>query len=209
MIAATARSYWRELVIGVLLLALVGLSATTCQYRKKGVSAKSQQTIDSLAATRPAFDSAQSQSRVDELAHVTAAARMEAAVAKLTKSAAQDRQTADRLAAAALTAGTDAAQWRVAYEARTDEAVTLRAALDTANARADAERMARLEADRRAARDSARTVALQNLALGLERDANRAANCRIARIIPCITRTQAFVGGAILGGAATYAAVNR
>ena len=62
-----------------------------------------------------------------------------------------------------------------------------------------------MEADRRASRDSARTVALQNLALGLERDANRAANCRIARIIPCITRMQAFVGGAVLGVAATVA----
>jgi hypothetical protein len=190
------RSYWREALIGLLLLVIIVGSVATCRYTKKGVSEKSQKTIDSLQVTRPAHDSALLVTRQEEAAHVLAAETLARSVERLRSVAAQQRRVADSLAALL--------EWQAAYVARTQEADSLRKVADDATARAEQERFARLQADRRAALDSARNVALQKLALGLEKDANRAANCRIAGFIPCATRTQTFVAGAVLGGAGAY-----
>lgn len=192
-----ARSYWRELLIGLLLLVIVIGSVATCQYSKKGVSEKNQGTIDSLKLTEPAFDSAQLVTLQQEAEHIAAAARLEAAVRQLATVAARQRGIADSLA--------HAQRWEAAYYAERRHGDTLQAALDSANARADREQAARKEADLRAARDSSRRVALANLVTGLEKDANKAATCRVALILPCITRTQAFVGGVVAGAIGTYA----
>lgn len=204
-----ARSYWRELLIALLLLAIVIGSVATCQYRKKGVSEQSQKTIDSLAATQPAFDSTQLVSRRTEATHVATALTHQTTVTRATSAANRERISADSLARVAITAVNDAIKWRDAYFARTREADSLRVALGAATGRADEERAARMEADRRASLDSSRNVALQKLALGLERDANKAANCRVALVLPCITRTQAFVGGAVLGAVGAVAVTSR
>jgi hypothetical protein len=200
---------WRYVAIGAALLILILGSVATCHYNRKGVSGNNQATIDSLRITQPTFDSSRAATLTTERTHTAAAATHGLTVTRLTTAASREHIAADSLARLAIAAVNDAIKWRDAYYAQKAEADSLRLALAAANARADQEQGARIEADRRSALDSARNVALQKLALGLEADANKAANCRVAYVIPCATRTQTFIVGGILGAAATYVAVSR
>lgn len=200
-VLARARSYWREAVIGLLLVSVLVLSMMTCQYRKSGLKPATLRTIDSLAITQPAFDSSQLLRQQVEDTHVAAALELARITARLTAVAAQQRRIADSLASLQ--------QWQAAYNARTREADSLRVAVDSATARATRLSSALAAADARATDERLRRLAVEGLNKRLQNDALDAANCRVAYVIPCVTRTQTFVVGAVLGAAGAYAVLHR
>lgn len=191
--------FWREALIALLAGVILVGSLLTCDSSKSGLSDKSQKTDDSLAITKPAFDSVQLRREQEEAAHVAAAAALEATVRQLTVVAARQRAIADSLARAQ--------NWRAAYLAKSIEADTLRSALDSANARAAREQAARMIADEKANEERIRRIAVEGLNESLKRDVANAANCKVPGtfgLIPCATRTQVAIVSAAAGAGAGY-----
>lgn len=171
-----SQARWREVLFvgAAIALTVLGLCAKPDPKREPVAITK---TADSLEATRPAFDSAAIADAAAREASRREQLRLQRRELELRAIADGHRRRADSLAAIAgipmpLEPGNNPVL--SAYEARTAEASTLRAELDTARARIDS-----LEADTARLhnawlRSDARRLALEKFAADLRRELARA-----------------------------------
>lgn len=184
-------------VSGALALALVFSSCPRPDPDK--VPAPVQKTVDSLEATRPAFDDRRD-STVRVVVIDTARARKAETVAKAATARAEGlRKEADSLAAQAVASADSALLWRQAYERRTAEADQLRTANAAADSALQAERSARVRLGQLFSESELRRRQAEEVAIpGLERAiAQLEKPCRILGPIPCPSRKVSFLAGAI------------
>ncbi len=192
-------------------LALV-LLFSTCPRPdpKEKVPAKVQKTVDSLEATRPAFDD-----RRDSVVRVVTidtarAVRAERLARARRDSAEGARKEADSLAALARSSADSARLWHEAYDRRTAEADQLRSSNAAADSALQAERSARVNLGQLLGASELRRRQAEEVAIpGLERAiAQLEKPCRIVGPIPCPSRRVAFLAGA-LGAVAAVSAVSK
>jgi hypothetical protein len=170
-----------------------------CRLKSNVIPPKDQKTIDSLAITQPTFDSSRQATITNETGNVTQSATN-------ARQARQALRAADSLHRLAIIAQqrADAARdtlsrWFTVATLRGVENDSLRSAnrgLDSALAQ---QTEATHAADRRAALDSARRVALADLSAKLASDVKTAGQCRVAGFISCPTRTATAITFTIVG----------
>ena len=176
------QSRWKEGIIGILVLVAIVLVVSLFHKNTTGMSAKTSKTNDSMEVTKPAFDSSLLASRNAQSAHVDT-------VTRFVKVAVTSRAIADSLAALK--------QWESAYYKEKETSTNLQLALD-------AQKAATADADRRARLEESRRIALEDFNANLKKDLVKTANCKIAYVIPCATRTQVAVTGIIAGSITTF-----
>jgi hypothetical protein len=191
----------------ILTLSIFGLPHSTPLPREE------QKTGDSLVVTKPAFDSTQHATQRAVTTVLTRLVTDSAAVARLRAKADSEHRRADSLASVASfarTAADSATAWRQAYEASAREVAVLQAANKT------------LTEDVAAARDSLRE-SLVRLREGARREADHvnfearlqrtiaqsSPPCRVALVLRCPTRKEAFVAGVVVASAGAYAVTHR
>lgn len=131
-----------------------------------------------------------------ESVHAAAAQRQ---AVQATRAAAAQRQRADSLAQVAALRHDSGQAWHAAYDARTLERDALQVALAGAVERGDALEQQLARSDSVGAIERARRQRADSLVASLVPLAERRAEdrCRIARFLPCPTRTQAAIGAAV------------
>lgn len=160
--------------------------------------------VDSAETARLAREKASERAR--ELAAATVRKRLE-------DSASVEHRRADSLAlvAAQVVESADSSSWawRIAYQARTHEADDLRRSLDSAKAETKHADVQVEKADTIAAVDLRHAVRADSLVTLLVPLAQHQDQCKIAWVIRCPTRSQALVGGVVIGIAATAVATGK
>lgn len=186
----------RELVVvgAAVILATLGLCARPEPPREPVAITK---TADSLEATKPAFDSAAIADAAAREASRKEQLRLQHQEQQLRAIAEAHRRRADSLAAIArITMPLEPSNNPVllAYEARTAEASTLRAELETARARIDSLQADTARLYQAWLRSEARRLALEKFNADLRVALHKATECTIAFGIRCPTRTETAVG---------------
>lgn len=162
-------------------------------------SPRTQWSIDSLAVTRPSHLAAQDSSRRRAAAAVAVGARHDVAADRALAAADSLAHVIDSLRRQPAAIADTSSPWRAIADSLEHETGTLRVVVRERTASRDSARSALRETESRAARDSARTVALEQLQTRLERELRTAGQCRVLFVVRCPTRTEAVVGGVILG----------
>lgn len=165
-----------------------------------------ERRIDSMAITKPAFDSTQAAGRAEVGKDTTAALLARVRAARVRDSALFAQRLADSLGAAAARAQTSdsaAVAWMLAYEARSEEAARLRVSNDSLESAYRSERSARLTLSVLYAKDTLRRNATEKINADLREAITRLERpCRIVGPIPCPNRTVSALLGAAAGAAA-------
>jgi hypothetical protein len=141
------------------------------------IPAPDQHTLDSLAITKPVFDSTTHALAERETIYVARVDTVRVRIHALDTAARRLQTLADSLAGVAQAAH-DSGSWRAAYDARTEEADTLRRAIAQRDTAFDFEHRARLDADQRADILTHRLTVSEDLNTRLADDVRRAAECR-------------------------------
>jgi hypothetical protein len=173
-------------VIVWLVLGLIVLMMALC-FRPPPpapVPPKDQHTLDSLAITKPVFDSIVKSLAVAETVYVARVDTLRLRTTIVQYHADTLRLIADSLAAIA--------QWKPAYEARTAEADTLRVALVQKDTAFALEHRALLAADQQANILTNRLTVSEDLNTRLAADVKKAADCRVLWM-RCPSRTRVAV----------------
>lgn len=159
--------------------------------------------IDSMAITRPAFDSTQRAGRVEIIRDTTAAIVARRAAARSDSLAKLSEQRADSLAEVARDAKTSdsaAVAWMLAYEARTEEASALRVSRDSARTAYASEHRALLTLSGLYAADTLRRTETERINRDLRTVISKLEKpCRIVGPIPCPNRTVSALLGVAAG----------
>jgi hypothetical protein len=170
-------------LIGLAVLALIVVYVLGRCAHSHGASPKTTRLTDSLAITRPTFDSTITATAKAETVYVTRATD-HAQTGTWTRVRADSLHlVADSLAKAA----SSAEQWRAAFVVKSQEADTLRQVASHFEHAFGEERAARLEADARADAERERRQALERLNASLAHDLARASECRLLGV-PCLPR---------------------
>jgi hypothetical protein len=189
---------------GVLLIAAIVLA------HRHGTPAKDQHTLDSLQITKPIFQATQDSLAKRETTYAQHVDSLQTIITQLKTTSSVQHRRADSLAAIAARSSSSPAQraeefvlddsaasrWHAAYDARTQEAATLRVSLDSSTAQFNAEHQARLAADTRANNAMLRLVPSEDLNTRLAADVKKASECKIL-FITCPSRTVMFIAGAV------------
>lgn len=204
----------RALVVSAMVASIAMLLALAfCRPKPTPLPREEQKTGDSLVVTKLAFDSTQHATQRAVTTVLTRLVIDSAAVARLRAKADSEHRRADSLASVAsfaLTAADSATAWRQAHDASAREVAVLQAANKT------------LSEDVAAARDSLRESLVQ-LREGARREADHvnfearlqrtitqsSPPCRVALVLRCPTRKEAFVAGVVVASAGAYAVTHR
>ncbi len=201
---AVARSR-AVLIIGVAIVAVfIVLTLRACRSSGNPIPKADAHTIDSLADAKPAFTRTTDSIRTVIVHDTIVTTRTNRVAETLRASAVVEGRRADSLAALAREHADSARLWRAAYEERTTEADTLKAALVAKDSALVATRDALTGMTLLYRADTARRVALEQLNARLANDVKTAGQCRILFLAACPSRVLSFVGGAALAGAAVY-----
>lgn len=194
--------------VAVLLIAALTVVALVLYFRPKPtpIPAREKTTMDSLAATKPAFTATVETLTVRESVYVQRAAEKAAVTRVILHTADSLRRVAIVAEASAREARDTSSRWfRVAMLNRA-EADTLRVALDSATARGD-----HLDSALVAVREAkniinARLLTVEDLSNRLAADLQRAdPPCRVAFVARCPSRkTSALIGAGLAVGAVLY-----
>lgn len=191
---------WAGILAGVLYVSMCNDSGPVLDPRL-------QHSLDSLQGLRR-----QDEARLDSMQRVATAYERMASDASTQARIAQraseaPRRRADSLATRAQAQpDSAAAHWHFAYVARTEEADSLRSALTAEQHAGELLRSSVTELRLAYDRSEARRLALESLNQSLAGAVRDAGRCRIAGLVPCPSRTQAFIAGSVLGaGAIIYA----
>lgn len=192
--------------VAVVLLAIFALRGCHVTPGPK-IPEATQHAIDSLAATKPAFQRA-TDSIIRIVVHDTVrAATVNRAAEQDVRLATQAEQAADSLARVAAAHSDSAALWHSAYLARTQEAEALRRAVAEKDSAFQAERDARRRLMVVYASDTLRRVAIEKVNADLQKAINGLEQpCRIAGPVPCPSRTVVAVTTAVTAAIAGFAA---
>lgn len=207
-VPAWLRQWW-VLVFAALLAALVFLWWPSCSPRENPIPPREARSRDSLAITKPPFDSAQLRRAKAETVFVrqrvqaVAGANVAAGSAEtfghvadsLQRLAEQERDTSSLWRATALERGRQ-------VDSLSSSNVQLRVALTK-------DTMALVEADFSVREERRRRVAIEDLSNRLARDVQIAGRCRILWIASCPTRKAVAVVASLAGAGATYYALKR
>jgi hypothetical protein len=193
--------------VGVALAVAMLLLLAFCRPKPTPIPPKEKTTIDSLAATKPAFDAGQAATKGAIVNVVTKIVRDEAAIAAARSDADRERRRADslaRAAAVARTAADSAERYRLAYDASSRESTNLRAALDTATRDLAAARDTLNRTRIQVADDSSRIARHIELEARLTKDLEHAEPpCRIAYVLRCPSRKVVAATAAVVTYLAT------
>lgn len=177
-----ARQYVILATLGAIVVYAVGQFA-----HPSGQSRETTRLTDSLAVSRPAFDST-----VRELVRVetvtVARATGFAQAATWTKVRADSLRRLSEALAGLAAASASADDWHAAFVVSRQEADSLRVAASAFEHAFGAEREARLEADARADAERARRQAVERLNVRLASDLRHARDCKLLGV-PCPSRT--------------------
>ncbi len=213
----------RQLFVAAVVVLLAALFfLRQCGSRDAAIPKSTQRTADSLAVTEKPYDA-----RMDSLSRLTKAASVNVALAVRARDSAlsvAQRSSARADSLAALAARTDSAtepsaldtavyyanlaydaavHWHDAYLARTDEVGQLYAVIAADSVGLAAAHQLSAGDSARADLATRRAGALEELNKQLQRDFTAASRCDLVRVarfaVPCPTRLQTFVGGAIIG----------
>lgn len=165
-------------------------------------------TSDSLRSTHQAHMDTVNALAQRETVYVAKADTRATAATIATARADERRRVADSLAALAIISDNKKSElWRAAYDTLASVADSLRDAARMWEQAYSFERDARLAATARADLETDRRMALEEFSAALEEDLRRATECRIVWRVPCPTRKQAAVGGAVAGAVGVAALV--
>lgn len=184
--------------IVIIILVLAYLLKNCGGGGKAKIDAKTQRSIDSLAATRPAF-----QRTKDSIITVVVHDTVHAAVVYRTSIATGARaeasgRIADSLGSLARLHADSARLWRAAYESRTREVDTLKLAVVQLDSAYRYEHEARIALGTLYGADTIRRIAEERVNAGLIRDISRLQQpCKVVGFIPCPTRTVTMVVTAV------------
>lgn len=192
------RAHWKVVAIG--LGVLVGsLWFAFCRPRPNPIPPKEQTTIDSMAATKPHFDSTRHGVVDSARKVVTRIVHDSAAAVRARAEADQYRRLADSALAVARAQHDTTSAAFVAAENATKEAEQLRASNDTLTHRLSESKQTILALTEQVGRDSSRLAASENLDARLARDVKTAGQCRILPFVACPSRKVVAVGGVLVG----------
>jgi len=192
------RAHWKGTAIGLGVL-IVGLWVAFCRPQPNPIPPKEQTTIDSMAATKPHFDSTR-HSVVDSAQKVvTRIVHDSAAAVRARAQADQYRRIADSALAVARAEHDTTSAAFVAAENATREADQLRATTDTLAHRLSEAKQAIVSLTEQIVRDSVRQHATDDLTARLARDVKTAGQCHILPFVACPSRKVVVVGGVVLG----------
>ena len=174
----------RRLLLPGALLMLIAATGLTMAFCGNTPSTPSElHTFDSLKVTAPIYHAVRDTLVLRETTYVTRAVRAEHAGAAARAEADSAKARADSLETAAQTSADSATLWRLTAETREVEATKLRHANDSLSSAWTQEHLARLQADARAALDSTRNVALDDLndrlAAKLRKESNRPSSAKV------------------------------
>jgi hypothetical protein len=172
------------------------------------IADRERTTIDSLMATKPAFDSQRVERIRAETVYVTRAAISRAAALQSIQSADSLRERAIVAQRVAEARGDTASQWRTVADLRTAESDSLRSANGALATALSDMNLARSAAVSRATAAEARLSASENLNSRLADDVRAGDRCRVLLVISCPSRRVAAAGGVIVG-AAVVALIDR
>lgn len=196
---------WPAISLGAGIVAVaVVVWFTSCRPTPTPIPPKEQKSIDSLDATKPAFDSSHTQAAHSVTTIITKIVHDSAALAIVRRDAEESRHLADSLAAAASHAADSASAWHAAYDQRSREAADLRVDRDTLSRDLAAAKDTLIRVGRQLRDDSLRIASITVLNAGLARDL-RAADppCRVLPFVKCPSRKVVAVMAAGTGILAT------
>jgi hypothetical protein len=194
--------------VGVAILLLFAF----CRRSPTPLPEKERAKLDSLKATKPAFDSSHTATGAAIVNVVTKIVHDDAAIARIRAEADHERGRADslsRAAAASRTAADSAERWHLAYAASSREAAGLRVAVDTLErdlkAANDTLGRAKIQLDA----DSSRIAEHVKTEADLRRDLEHASPpCSVLYVFGCPSRKTAFLVGAGAGALGAYASTH-
>lgn len=193
--------------VAILIAALVvgaGLVAY-CRPTPTPIPRTEQRTIDSLAITKPSFDSTTHALAQRETIFV-AQSRQNAQIAALVRRTADSlRQVANVAEASARAARDTSSRWFRVAQLNRQEADTLRVALDAATIRGNQLDSALVASRERGNLLNARLLSVEDLSHRLAADVAKPDPCRVLFVARCPSRkTSALLGAAAALGAALY-----
>jgi hypothetical protein len=187
-------------IIAVILIVVIAIVLA----HRRGIPVKDQHSLDSLAITKPIFNATQDTLVRRETLFVRRVDTLRTVVTRLETASNVLHARADSFATVSRVQSDSAAsKWHIAYDLRTAEVDTLRAALDSSHAQWSAEHQARIAADTRASNATTRLAASEDLNSRLAADIKRASECKVL-LWSCPSRTAIAVTGLVLGAAAGY-----
>lgn len=158
-----------------------------------------QKAIDSLAAAKPGFVKKQDSLRTLVIHDTSESTRLQEAARRSQATAERFQVRADSLALAARISKDSAASWRLAYEARTAEAQTLRVTIAEKDSTIATERSARVKLSIMLAEDSLRRVKVEQLNEDLQKTVKELVKpCKIGPV-PCPPRKVIAATAFLLG----------
>jgi hypothetical protein len=187
--------------VAVLVIAVAVFALCFRPPSPKPIPPKDQHTLDSLAITKPTFDSSIQASVQRETVYVRRVDTLRTTIVRLERKTDTLRVRADTLAAAAH----DSGSWHAAYTARTLEADTLRTVVVHLDSALGIEHLARLDADQRGVGLQNRLTVAEGLNQRLAADVKKAAECRVLWM-RCPSRTRVAVVSGVLAASLTAAA---
>lgn len=185
--------HWFAIIL--ISLSAIVLTAAFCSDLEPVLPSREQHTIDSIKVTTPIYYAKRDTLILRETTYVTRSVLAHESARTARQHADSIKGVADSLEALADSAVANADLWRETAAARDTEAQQLRHSNDSLAVAWLNEHLARLQADARASLDSARVVALADLNQRIARVVQR--DCRIARILRCPTRAQAYGAGVL------------
>lgn len=192
-----------SLGVGVAAVAIV-VWWSSCRPTPTPIPRREQRSIDSLDATRPAFDSSRNQTVRVESVYVAQSAAHRAQAIRSARVADSLRDVAIAWQRAAEAQGDTLSRWYQVAKTRELEVDSLRVANVGLLAALEDETRARTAADARAVLDSSRLAATERLNAGLARDLAAAdPPCRALPFVKCPSRKLVAVVGLGLGVVAT------
>jgi hypothetical protein len=192
LLSTPSRAILTGVAIGLLAIAGWSLVGRIFPSNPPGPT-KSEQTADSLKATRPAEQALLDSSNARIAARAAPSAKAEADAKASKASAERNRRLADSLAVVAATAADSATAWHNAYDKRNDEAIDLRKTVAS-----NVVTIFNLKADTTDLRFQLKTVntrlkTTEDVNDGLRKDLEQARKCKILGLVNCPSRIQAVV----------------
>ncbi len=206
-----ARGFTSIQVMGALAAMLIILITIVVWLRPtpKPVPPREQTSIDSLAATKPRFDTVRIESVRVETLMVSRSAQETRQSAIAGRMADSLHRVADELQHAAATAGESSERWFQVAETRKVENDSLRSA-NTALAFALTDQTtARMAADQRATAAEQRLAATTDLTERLKKDIAAGDRCRILYLVECPSRKVSTVAGIAAGTTIAFVFLRR
>ncbi len=194
----TQRSIGLAAAALVIVLALVAY----CRPKPAPIPRAEQKTIDSLDATRPAFDSSRAASVRIETLYVARSAEKSRTAGRVAQVADSLRDVANALQRAAEAERDTSSQWYGVATARKQEADSLRVANGTLVSALADQVMARTAAQARATAAETRLLAVGELNARLAEDVRAGDRCRVLYVASCPSRKVAAIGGVVVGALA-------